>query len=154
MKYNRSFQDTKFCRLFVCKYPVTGIYPVFRRNASNLSGAAVRVHLTLASTHAHINSAHGFDCAEDVSNSEDEGAKKVPDTGQQVLKSHNHKLNSSSSEIPVMKPSEETNAKDLENTFAVTILVERAMHLSLKGKKFSCKIYVLLKDIVSYFTAI
>uniref|UniRef100_A0A674HYR4 C2 domain containing 3 centriole elongation regulator n=1 Tax=Terrapene triunguis TaxID=2587831 RepID=A0A674HYR4_9SAUR len=112
---------------------VSGIYPVFRRNASNLSGAAVRVHITLASTHAHITSAHGFDCPEDVSNSEDEGAEKVPDTGQQVLKSHNHKLNSPSSEIPVVKPSEETNTKDLENTFAVTILVERAMHLSLKG---------------------
>ncbi|KAM9170693.1 C2 domain-containing protein 3 isoform 1-T1 [Pangshura tecta] len=112
---------------------VSGIYPVFRRNAANLSGAAVRVHITLASTHAHITSAHGFDCAEDVSNSEDEGAEKVPDPGQQVLKSHNHKLNSPSSEIPVVKPSDETNAKDLENTFAVTILVERAMHLSLKG---------------------
>uniref|UniRef100_A0A8C3SLZ1 C2 domain containing 3 centriole elongation regulator n=1 Tax=Chelydra serpentina TaxID=8475 RepID=A0A8C3SLZ1_CHESE len=112
---------------------VSGIYPVFRRNASNLSGAAVRVHLTLASTRAQITAAHGFDCAEDVSNSEDEGAEKVPDTGQQVLKSHNHKLNSPSSEIPIMKPSEETNTKDLENTFAVTILVERAMHLSLKG---------------------
>ncbi|TFK04047.1 39S ribosomal protein L1, mitochondrial [Platysternon megacephalum] len=109
------------------------IYPVFRRNASNLSGAAVRVHITLASTHAHITSAHGLDCPEDVSNSEDEGTEKVPDTGQQVLKSHNHKLNSPSSEIPVVKPSEETNTKDLENTFAVTILVERAMHLSLKG---------------------
>uniref|UniRef100_A0A452I9J3 C2 domain-containing protein n=1 Tax=Gopherus agassizii TaxID=38772 RepID=A0A452I9J3_9SAUR len=112
---------------------VSGIYPVFRRNASNLLGAAVRVHITLASTHAHITSAHGFDCAEDVSNSEDEGAEKVPDPGQQVLKSHNHKLNSPSSEIPVVKQSDETSAKDLENTFAVTILVERAMHLSLKG---------------------
>ncbi|XP_042706607.2 C2 domain-containing protein 3 isoform X1 [Chrysemys picta bellii] len=112
---------------------VSGIYPVFRRNASNLSGASVRVHITLASIHAHITSSHGFDCPEDVSNSEDEGAEKVPDTGQQVLKSHNHKLNSPSSEIPVVKPSEETNTKDLENTFAVTLLVERAMHLSLKG---------------------
>ncbi|XP_050786209.1 C2 domain-containing protein 3 isoform X3 [Gopherus flavomarginatus] len=108
---------------------VSGIYPVFRRNASNLLGAAVRVHITLASTHAHITSAHGFDCAED----EDEGAEKVPDPDQQVLKSHNHKLNSPSSEIPVVKQSDETSAKDLENTFAVSILVERAMHLSLKG---------------------
>uniref|UniRef100_A0A8C4VN30 C2 domain containing 3 centriole elongation regulator n=1 Tax=Gopherus evgoodei TaxID=1825980 RepID=A0A8C4VN30_9SAUR len=98
---------------------VSGIYPVFRRNASNLLGAAVRVHITLASAHAHITSAHGFDCAEDVSNSEDEGAEKVPDPGH--------------SEIPVVKQSDETSAKGLENTFAVTILVERAMHLSLKG---------------------
>uniref|UniRef100_A0A8C0INB3 C2 domain containing 3 centriole elongation regulator n=1 Tax=Chelonoidis abingdonii TaxID=106734 RepID=A0A8C0INB3_CHEAB len=112
---------------------VSGIYPVFRRNASNLSGAAVRVHITLASTHAHITPAHGFDCTEDVSNSEEEGTEKFPDPGQQVLKSQNHKLNSPSSEIPVVKPADQTGAKDLENTFAVTILVERAMHLSLKG---------------------
>ncbi|XP_075775699.1 C2 domain-containing protein 3 isoform X2 [Pelodiscus sinensis] len=112
---------------------VSGIYPVFRRNASNLSGAAVRVHITLTCTHAHITSICGSECAEDVSNSEDEGAGEVSDTGQQVLKNHNHKLNSTSSEIPSVKPSEETNREALENTFAVTVLVERAMHLSLKG---------------------
>ncbi|XP_074833928.1 C2 domain-containing protein 3 [Carettochelys insculpta] len=108
---------------------VSGIYPVFRRNASNLSGAAVRVHMTLASTHAL---ARGFGCAEDVNNSEDESAEKVPDTGQQDLISHNNKLNSTSSEIPSVKPSGETNT-EMENTFAVIVLVESAMHLSLKG---------------------
>lgn len=127
---------------------------MFRRNASNLSGAAIRVHITLASTHARIISAHGFDCAEDVSNSEDEGAEKGLDTGQQVLKNRNHKLNSTSSEILSVKPSEETNTKDLENTFAVTVLVERAMHLSLKGKRNFLPISVPLKDIVKHFTAI
>ncbi|XP_067389401.1 C2 domain-containing protein 3 isoform X2 [Emydura macquarii macquarii] len=132
---------------------VSGIYPVFRRNASNLSGAAIRVHITLASTHARIISAHGFDCAEDVSNSEDEGAEKGLDTGQQVLKNRNHKLNSTSSEILSVKPSEETNTKDLENTFAVTVLVERAMHLSLKGSPLTEREVTAPSSYVSFAAA-
>uniref|UniRef100_A0A8C8RYZ5 C2 domain containing 3 centriole elongation regulator n=1 Tax=Pelusios castaneus TaxID=367368 RepID=A0A8C8RYZ5_9SAUR len=132
---------------------ISGIYPVFRRNASNLAGAAIRVHITLASPCARIISTRGFDCAEDVSNSEDEGAEKVPDTGQQVLRSRNHKLNSTSSEIPGVKPAEEANTQDLENTFPVTVLVERAMHLSLKGSPLTERDVTAPSSYVSFATA-
>ncbi|KFW03440.1 C2 domain-containing protein 3, partial [Fulmarus glacialis] len=109
---------------------VSGVYPLFRCNAANLAGAAVRVHIILSSTSAALPSR--LHCAEEYSNSEDEDTEKAPDLSQQVSENQNQKLDIISSEITNGKPQEE-DVTFLENTVAVNILVERAMHLSLKG---------------------
>ncbi|KYO49081.1 C2 domain-containing protein 3 isoform C [Alligator mississippiensis] len=112
---------------------VSGVYPLFRRNASNLSGAAIRVHIVLASTPACVTPVSGLHCAEEGSQSEDEGTERVPDTDQPALGNHSRKLDFASSETPNGKPVEEIPTVHQENTFMVSVLVERAMHLSLKG---------------------
>ncbi|XP_010219395.1 PREDICTED: C2 domain-containing protein 3, partial [Tinamus guttatus] len=104
---------------------VSGVYPLFRCNAADLAGAAVRVHVALSSPAAALGCRPR--CAEDSSSSED-GTEKAPD----VPENHSQKLETVNSEITHGKPSEE-ELVSLENTVAVTILVERAMHLSLKG---------------------
>ncbi|KAM7130265.1 C2 domain-containing protein 3 isoform 3-T3 [Ciconia maguari] len=109
---------------------VSGVYPLFRCNAANLAGAAVRVHIVLSSASAALPSRLHF--AEEYSNSEDEGTEKAPDLSQQVSENQSQKLDIVSSEITDGKPQEE-DMMFLENTVAVNILVERAMHLSLKG---------------------
>ncbi|XP_071418376.1 C2 domain-containing protein 3 isoform X2 [Pithys albifrons albifrons] len=107
---------------------VSGVYPLFRCNAADLAGAAVRVHVSLASTPAALLSR--IPCAQECSSSEDEGTGKPPDLSQQVPE--NQRLKIVSPGITNGKPQEE-NVMFLENTVAVNILVERAKRLSLKG---------------------
>lgn len=104
---------------------------MFRCNAADLAGAAVRVHVALSSTSAALTS--GLHCAEEYSSSEDESTEKAPDPSQQVAENHCQNLDIVSAEIPSEKP-QEGDVEFLENTIAVNVLVERAMHLSLKGK--------------------
>lgn len=104
-----------------------GVYPLFRCNAADLAGAAVRVHVSLASTPAALPRAP---CAEECSSSEDEGTGETPALSQQA--SDKQQVDVTSSGITNGKAHEE-DVMFLENTVAVSILVERAMHLSLKG---------------------
>ncbi|NWW14068.1 C2CD3 protein, partial [Oreocharis arfaki] len=106
---------------------VSGVYPLFRCNAADLAGAAVRVHVSLASAPAALPR---LPCAEECSSSEDEGTGETPGLSQQV--SDKQQVDIVSSGITNGKPQEE-DVMFLENTVAVNILVERAMHLSLKG---------------------
>ncbi|NWT01405.1 C2CD3 protein, partial [Mionectes macconnelli] len=107
---------------------VSGVYPLFRCNAADLAGAAVRVHVSLAPAPAALPSR--IPCAQECSSSEDEGTRKTPDLSQQVPE--NQQLDIVSPGISSGKPQEE-DVMFLENTVGVNILVERAMHLSLKG---------------------
>ncbi|NWZ27187.1 C2CD3 protein, partial [Asarcornis scutulata] len=109
---------------------VGGVYPLFRCNAGDLAGAAVRVHIALSSTSAALTSR--FHCAEEYSSGEDESTEKASDPSQQVPENHCQNLDIVNSEISSEKP-QESDVEFLENTVAVNILVERAMHLSLKG---------------------
>ncbi|XP_043847295.1 C2 domain-containing protein 3 isoform X2 [Dromiciops gliroides] len=113
---------------------VSGVYPVFGRGASNLSGAAVRVHIVVAAEkYASFppGPAHQPNYTEDSSNSDSEGISHQEDR-EEPEKSDSKKP--SCSEGPQAKsPPAEAGTVDLEGTFAVSILVERAMHLSLKG---------------------
>lgn len=120
---------------------LTGVYPLFRCNAANLAGAAVRVHIVLSSTSAALPSR--LLCAKEYRNSEDEGTEKAPDLSQRVSENQSQKLDIVSSEIANGKPQED-DAIFLENTVAVNILVERAMHLSLKGKFTTTPLFSLL----------
>lgn len=110
---------------------LTGVYPLFRCNAADLAGAAVRVHVAFSSTFAAPTLTPR--CTEEHSNSEDESTEREPDLSQQVCGNQAQSLDVRSSEITNGKPQEDDVAF-LESTIAVSILVERAMHLSLKGK--------------------
>ncbi|NXT23349.1 C2CD3 protein, partial [Syrrhaptes paradoxus] len=129
---------------------LSGVYPLFRCNAANLAGAAVRVHIVLASSSAALPSR--LHCAEEYSNSEDEGTEKAPDLSQQVSENQSQKLDIVSSEITDGKPQEE-DAIFLENTVAVNILVERAMHLSLKGSPLTEREVAAPSSCVSFAVA-
>ncbi|KAM9263364.1 C2 domain-containing protein 3 [Cariama cristata] len=129
---------------------VSGVYPLFRCNAANLAGAAVRVHIVLSSTSAALPSR--LHCAEEYSNSEDEGPEKAPDLSQQVSENQSQKLDIVNSEVTNGKPQEE-DVIFLENTVAVNILVERAMHLSLKGSPLTEREVTAPSSCVSFAVA-
>ncbi|XP_061485091.1 C2 domain-containing protein 3 [Rhineura floridana] len=129
------------------KRTVSGVFSLFRRNASNLLGAAVRVHIVVAST-----SPSRFEPTEDggSSCSDREESRKGP---EQDSKPH---LEPDPSVVEILseKPSEESPpAVDHEQTFAVSILVERAMHLSLKGSPLTERGVTAPSSYVSFVAA-
>ncbi|NXI90798.1 C2CD3 protein, partial [Psophia crepitans] len=129
---------------------VSGVYPLFRCNAADLAGAAVRVHIVLSSTSAALPGR--LCCAEEDSNSEDEGVEKAPDLSQQGSENQGQGLDTVRSEITSDKPQEE-DVMFLENTVAVNILVERAMHLSLKGSPLTEREVTAPSSCVSFAVA-
>ncbi|XP_065601799.1 C2 domain-containing protein 3 [Cyrtonyx montezumae] len=129
---------------------VGGVYPLFRCNAADLTGAAVRVHIALSSTSAPPTlTPH---CAEEYSNSEDESTERAPDPRQQVPENQGQNLDLMSSEITSGKPQEDS-VVFLESTIAVNILVERAMHLSLKGSPLTEREVAAPSSCVSFAVA-
>ncbi|NXC99885.1 C2CD3 protein, partial [Certhia familiaris] len=126
---------------------VSGVYPLFRCNAADLAGAAVRVHVSLASTPAALPRLF---CAEECSNSEGEGTGETPGLSQQV--SDNQQVDIVSSGTTNGEPQEE-DVVFLENTVAVNILVERAMHLSLKGSPLTEREVTAPSSCVSFAVA-
>ncbi|NXN16296.1 C2CD3 protein, partial [Indicator maculatus] len=109
---------------------VSGLYPLFRSNAADLAGAALRVHIILASPSAALPSSPP--CAEEDNSSEEEGTKRSPGGMHQEM-SDQQTPNSRSPELSGGSKPAGDDLEFLESTFAVSILVERAMHLSLKG---------------------
>ncbi|OXB70069.1 UNVERIFIED_CONTAM: hypothetical protein H355_002819, partial [Colinus virginianus] len=129
---------------------VGGVYPLFRCNAADLTGAAVRVHVALSSASAAPTlTPH---CAEEYSNSEDESTERAPDPSQQVPENQGQNLDLMSSEITSGKPQED-DVVFLESTIAVSILVERAMHLSLKGSPLTEREVAAPSSCVSFAVA-
>ncbi|NXC10151.1 C2CD3 protein, partial [Orthonyx spaldingii] len=126
---------------------VSGIYPLFRCNATDLAGAAVRVHVSLAPLPAALPRPP---CAEECSSSEDEGTGESPGLSQQVP--DKQQVDVVSSGIASGKPQEE-DVMFLENTVAVNILVERAMHLSLKGSPLTEREVTAPSSCVSFAVA-
>ncbi|XP_014744189.1 PREDICTED: C2 domain-containing protein 3 isoform X6 [Sturnus vulgaris] len=126
---------------------VSGVYPLFRCNAADLAGAAVRVHVSLASTPAALPTPP---CAEEGSSSEDEGPGETPALSQQV--SDKQQVDAVSSGTTSGEPQEE-DVMFLENTVAVNILVERAMHLSLKGSPLTEREVAAPSSCVSFAVA-
>ncbi|NXO26482.1 C2CD3 protein, partial [Cisticola juncidis] len=119
---------------------VSGVYPLFRCNAPDLAGAAMRVQVSLAAAPATPAAAPAvpaapaapttLPCAPEGSSTEDEGSGETPGRSQQG--SDQQHVATGSPGTTSGQPQEE-DVTFLENTVAVHILVERAMHLSLKG---------------------
>ncbi|XP_043928790.1 C2 domain-containing protein 3 [Protopterus annectens] len=120
------------------KVALSGVYPLFRRNASDMSGAAVRVHITIApvdlSLEDHTRPLHSIISEEDVSDEEGCKAENLVASEGDVEEAESCANGNKdvSAELPGRKCEEQPQV-DLQNTFAVNITVERAMHLSLKG---------------------
>lgn len=98
------------------------MYPLFKRSAVNLGGAAVRVHITVTTDSVP----HELQAIEELNSSgeeeEEEGLPNTQSPSKQLIKS------AVRSDSP---PSKELNNED---TFTANVTVERAMHLSLKGR--------------------
>nr|XP_033803766.1 C2 domain-containing protein 3 isoform X2 [Geotrypetes seraphini] len=114
---------------------VSGVYPLFKRNALDLSGAAVRVHVSLAPAYPQAAFTQKLGYAEDGSYTDDEEKVNSLDlSDKEKPVSESQSTPNPIAHAPVQSPaSQETPEVDLETTFAVSITVERAMHLSLKG---------------------
>ncbi|KAM4796190.1 C2 domain-containing protein 3 [Rhinophrynus dorsalis] len=114
---------------------VSGVYPMFKRNISNLWGAAVRVHLTLSSAYHSSTSARAGSNIAERNHSEEEASDDLSEEHYEEKQDLSVKTHTAeaSTDVPVPNTSHQPVDVDLENTFAVNIVVERAMHLSLKG---------------------
>lgn len=117
--------------------PFAGVYPLFGRNASNLSGAVLRVHVVLSPLSPYPEPTHELDSMDCSSHSESEQPPRRNDEIQLSLPP-GHQKSPASAQVPCdstatgVCPAQEGPA-EFDGTFAVSILVERAMHLSLKG---------------------
>uniref|UniRef100_A0A2K6FFL1 C2 domain-containing protein 3 n=1 Tax=Propithecus coquereli TaxID=379532 RepID=A0A2K6FFL1_PROCO len=136
---------------------VSGVYPLFGRNASNLSGAALRVHVVLSSLSPPPEPSHELDSMDCSSHSESE---QIPRRNDEIQLSPpcDHQKSPASTQIPCngttteVCPAQEGPA-ELDGTFAVSILVERAMHLSLKGSPLMERKVSIPSCCVSFATA-
>lgn len=140
MSISSTVIDSCLLRLILL-YSFVGVYPLFGRKASNLSGAALRVHVVLSSLSPHPGPTHELDSMDCSSHSESEQLPRMKDEIQLSVPPDHHKpttciqspCNRTTAEV---SPAQEGPA-ELDGTFAVSILVERAMHLSLKGMFYS-----------------
>ncbi|XP_044894693.1 C2 domain-containing protein 3 isoform X11 [Felis catus] len=159
-----SIQSIRDYLLGVVKVPTkellvkrSGVYPLFGRNASNLSGAALRVHVVLSSPSPHPGPAHELDSVDCSSHSESEQFPRRHDEIQRSP-SPDHQKSPASTQVPCntttgeVCPAQE-GPDELDGTFAVSILVERAMHLSLKGIPLTERKVSIPSCCVSFATA-
>ncbi|XP_078196373.1 C2 domain-containing protein 3 isoform X9 [Callithrix jacchus] len=139
---------------------VSGVYPLFGQNASNLSGAALRVHVVLSSLSSHPEPTHELDSMDCSSYSESE---QLPRRNNEVQFSPPeevscHQKSPTSTQVPCGSTTDEVcltqeGPAELDGTFAVSILVERAMHLSLKGSPLTERKVSIPSCCVSFATA-
>ncbi|EDL16443.1 mCG116435, isoform CRA_c, partial [Mus musculus] len=136
---------------------ISGVYPLFGRNASDLSGAALRIHVLLSPLSPHTEPARELDSMDCSSHSESEQHPRKSDALQL---SPPHVLQTSPTSTQVhgnsaaaqVCPAQE-GPPELAGTFAVSILVERAMHLSLKGSPLTDRKVSVPSCCVSFATA-
>ncbi|XP_021561712.1 C2 domain-containing protein 3 isoform X2 [Carlito syrichta] len=136
---------------------VSGVYPLFGRNASNLSGAALQVHVVLSSLSPHLERIHDLDSVDCSSHSESEQLPRRIDEVQLSLPC-GHQKSPASTQVPCNSTTAEVclaqeAPAELDGSFAVSILVERAMHLSLKGSPLTERKVSIPSCCVSFATA-
>lgn len=131
-----------------CFYAFTGVYPLFRRSASDLQGAALRVHITgivteedsdVAASQMNPDS-EGEPFSEEVdifpedmkllSDDAEEDQTPLPITPKKTGRKHNHKSSRATPDITAV-PHTPVNE---DESFPVTIAVDQAMHLNLSGE--------------------
>ncbi|XP_023557885.1 C2 domain-containing protein 3 isoform X5 [Octodon degus] len=161
-----SIQSCREYLLGVVKIPTkellikrSGVYPLFGRNASNLSGAALRVHVVLSSHSPHAEPTQELDSVDCSSHSESEQLPRGRPEEMQPFPPRDHEKSSASAQVPGGSgPAEvclaQEDPAELDGTFAVSILVERAMHLSLKGSPLTKQKVPVPSCCVSFATAV
>nr|XP_023394722.1 C2 domain-containing protein 3 isoform X3 [Loxodonta africana] len=135
---------------------VSGVYPLFGRNASNLSGAALRVHVILSPLSPLPEPTHELDSVDCSSPSE---AEQLPRRAEiQLPPQHGNQKSPACTQVPCNSTTAEVcsaqeGPAELGGTFAVSILVERAMHLSLRGIPLTERKVSVPSCCVSFVTA-
>lgn len=122
------------------------MYPLFRRTAADLQGAALRVHITLtAGSVLREASAVCDDQVESDSQEEflPEEVERAHQPSSPTTPKHNHTRhkNISSGTTPDITRVQHSEIS-LDESFPVTVAVDQAMHLNLKGESVA-NIYVL-----------
>uniref|UniRef100_A0A3B5A3F2 C2 domain containing 3 centriole elongation regulator n=1 Tax=Stegastes partitus TaxID=144197 RepID=A0A3B5A3F2_9TELE len=119
------------------KLTLSGVYPLFRRSAADLQGAALRVHITLTAGSDPRGVSGGADTQLDSDSQEEllleeaEAADRVPSptTPRKTFTKHMNKSSRSTPDITSVQHIETST----DESFPVTVAVDRAMHLDLKG---------------------
>ncbi|XP_066555458.1 C2 domain-containing protein 3 isoform X2 [Amia ocellicauda] len=114
------------------KLAISGVYPLFNRTAPDLSGAVLRLHVALTpygSAAFLPHTPYGDGEAEDGGNGHYRSEDSLQEHPASPLESWCQKISSAPSDLPGLQVPD----VDVADTFAVSITVERAMHLSLKG---------------------
>lgn len=115
------------------------MYPLFRRSAADLEGAALRVHITLtggsdpgeipAGAETQVDS----DSQEELLSEDMEERDQVPSPStlrkSSAQSKHKYKSSRASPDISSVQHTEQST----DESFPVTVTVDRAMHLNLKG---------------------
>ena len=121
----------------------TGVYPLFRHSASDLSGAALRVHIAMttgslpgeAPALVVIDDDADVDSQEELLQEVEEEEVEADPGPSSTSQSH---APSSEGTNPCagddLAASQQTGVDATEDSFPVTVTVDRAMHLSLKGE--------------------
>ncbi|XP_063762656.1 C2 domain-containing protein 3 isoform X2 [Eleginops maclovinus] len=117
------------------KYTISGVYPLFRRSAADLQGAAIRVHIAMTAGDVPVELPAGVDTRVD-SDSQGELLSEqevdcIPSPATPKQPQSRHK-NMSSRRTPDITRGQHTESST-EESFPVTVTVDRAMHLNLKG---------------------
>ncbi|XP_040901590.1 C2 domain-containing protein 3 isoform X2 [Toxotes jaculatrix] len=120
------------------KLTLSGVYPLFRRSAADLQGAALRVHITLTAGSVPREVSVGADTQvdsdslEELLSEEVETADRPPSPTTPKKCTQNRHKNKSSRTTPDISCVQHTEMS-MDESFPVTVTVDRAMHLNLKG---------------------
>ncbi|XP_034460102.1 C2 domain-containing protein 3 isoform X1 [Hippoglossus hippoglossus] len=120
------------------KLTLSGVYPLFRRSAADLQGAALRVHITLTAASIPREASAGADTQMDSDSQgehfseEDRSIDRTPSLStpkKSAQSGHKTKTCRTTPDITSVQHTE----MSLEESFPVTVAVDQAMHLNLKG---------------------
>ncbi|KAM9358901.1 C2 domain-containing protein 3 [Symphorus nematophorus] len=140
------------------KLTLSGVYPLFRRSAADLQGAALRVHITLTAGLVPEEVSAGADHQVDSDSQQElfseeveaaDGAPSLPSTPKMSQSKHKSKSSRTTPDITSMQHTE----MSLDESFPVTVAVDRAMHLNLKGCPLAERSEASPCCCVSYVTA-
>nr|XP_023692829.1 C2 domain-containing protein 3 isoform X2 [Paramormyrops kingsleyae] len=131
---------------------ITGVYPLFRRSSANLSGAALRVHIsTMSSGQGASHPQEPDSVVETGDESSNQGEGSEEEEHHNLPATPHTPRHQEKPEVTSEVPPEAL--ADTVNTFTASITVERAMHLSLKGCPLADNTGVTPSCCVSYSTA-
>ncbi|XP_077422726.1 C2 domain-containing protein 3 isoform X2 [Vanacampus margaritifer] len=123
------------------KSTLSGVYPLFRRSAADLQGAALRVHISLTTGCSPTVEDHPV---ESDSQEEDLIEEQAPPTPPQTTQSQ------TTQDVALSQPDEIIND---DESFPVTLAVHRAKNLSQNGCPPSASSEGMLRCYVSYVAA-
>ncbi|XP_030261591.1 C2 domain-containing protein 3 isoform X3 [Sparus aurata] len=133
------------------KLTLSGVYPLFRRSAADLQGAALRVHITLTAGFLPAEVSAGPDSEVDSDNQMDFLSEEAEEAVPLPVSPRKSKKKSSRTTPDITSVHHTEMSTD--ESFPVTVAVDRAMHLNLKGCPLAERSEASPCCCVSYVTA-